>query len=220
MKATLEKRDQVRAPSLDGDLRRLQTAVNRLCRTCQDAQISELVSEISTSFEQRSNQHALEVAQLQDELRILHEMLNGKYPKDRNEWRSQLQRRSAFETKIRIALTGGQSSTIVCVPIPSPLVAGEGSVGLERFLEDLSPRPEDFSAVWTSKLAVVWRSDPLPVGSSQRLLPEMVKIGDLNYVVRSRSWEVVSKSGEDPDAFLKRLGEAQRNSDLGSSHAS
>ena len=207
MKATLEHRDQVRTPSITGELGRLYAAVNRLCETCREARIQELISGISEYFEHLAGQHALEVAQLQDEVQTLHQMLNSKYPKERNGWRSQLQKRAALESKIRMAFLGGERCTISCVPIPSPLVEGANSTGLERFLEDLSDRRDDVSAVWTSRLAVVWRQGVLPVGATQRLLPEMARIGDANYVVRSRSWEVVSTPGEDADAFLKRLGD-------------
>lgn len=181
--------------------------MNRLCETCKEARIQELISGISEYFEQLAGQHALEVAQLQDEVQTLHQMLNSKYPRELNGWRSQLQKRAALESKIRMAFLGGERCTIVCVPIPSPLVAGANSTGLERFLEDLSDRRDDVSAVWTSKLAVVWRQGFLPVGSTQRLLPEMARIGDSNYVVRSRSWEVASTPGEDADVFLKRIGD-------------
>ena len=148
-------------------------------------------------------------------------MVRDRSGEDTNGWRAQLQRRALFESRIRSVLERGEVCATVCVPIPSPLALQSASLALERFLAELgreSGNPashaggfnEALAAVWTTKLAVVWTADPLPDGGNQWALPEMTRIGDSNYVVRSRAWEVISAPDEKAESYLKRIDDSGR----------
>lgn len=214
--------------SLDEELSQLRAVAARLGRGRDEETIQESILGISLYCRQMKETHVQEVAQLRDEIRILHEMLakaqvherrvaasQSKAEETANLWRSHLQRRAEIEAHIRGVLDRNGTCTTVLVPVPSPLIAPGGTADTRRlaevgrFLTALqSGQAGDNVTVsmWTTKLAIVL---PAGVGRAfdKQALPETFQINEASYIVRARAREVVSAPGERSDDYLRRIEE-------------
>jgi hypothetical protein len=207
--------------SLEEELDRLRRIAARLGRGREEEQIGESILGISLYVRHLAESHAMELTQLRDEIRILHDLLSQRDTEGKksrgsaNGWRTQLQRRAAVEAGIRSVLVRGETCATVCVPIPSPLSTQSGTESMDRFLTEIAfssiDKTEGLSALWTTRVAVVWRPDADALGGNSRILPEVARVGDLNYVLRSRAWEVISFPGESVESYLKRIDESGRS---------
>lgn len=110
-----------------------------------------------------------------------------------------------MEDRIRAVLDEGGMCTAVFVPIPSPLEGQTESSEMSRFLAEIQSNTVDvLAAVWTSKLAVVLCVVRKPEGH-RRTLVETFRLGEANYMIRSRAWEVESATEERSVDFLRRM---------------
>lgn len=200
--------DRVPKLSLQAELGQLRLVASRLGRGQDEELIQEAILGISLHFRQAKETHAQEVAQLRDEIRVLHEMLAQR--EDSNSWRLMLQGRADIEESVRKVLAAGGRCKAVVVPVPSPLRTGAGLVEMGRFLAELhcATGHEGMVRLWTAKLAIILRT----AGEGEETphipaLPESFQLNGTGYLVRARAWEIASSHGERGEHFLKRVDE-------------
>ena len=197
--------------SLDEELGQLRKIAVRLGGTVEEEMIRGSILRISLYCRQMRETHVQEVAQLRDEIQILHAMVGQRSrQQDTNSWRSQLQGRATLEDRIRAVLDEGGMCTAVFVPIPSPLAGQIESSEMSRFLAEIQSNSVDgLAALWTSKLAVVLYVDRREQEHRQTLV-ETFRLGEANYMVRARAWVVVSAAEERSVDFLRRMEDRVR----------
>jgi hypothetical protein len=202
--------------SLDEELSQLRMVAARLGATWEEGKIQEAILGISLYCRQMKETHELEVAQLRDEIRILHEMLDKTKAQDLsreapNSWRSHLRQRAEIENQIRGALERNGSCTTVLVPVPSPFAPPNGSTEpcspeVGRFLTALRSPGRYTVSLWTARMAIV-----LPEKSvcqfDREALPETFRFNEVSYLVRARASEVPSMPGDRWDDYLRRIEE-------------